>query len=717
MELIRYLRIGVLTAVFAVPAVVLIVANTLFFPFITGKGFVFRLLVELAFAGWVVLALARPEYRPQRSLALWLGLAFVVSIGISTVLAENPVKAFWSNFERMEGYVLILHLAMYVVVLTSMLRTELLWRNFVYTTLGVATLVGTYSLFQLSGALVINQGGLRIDATLGNATYFAVYMLVHTFLALYALVHWARGRVLKIALGALAFSFALLVMYSATRGSILGLLGGLGLSGLIVALSQGASPIFKRMGYGVLAAVIVLSVGFVMVKDTQYVQEHPIFSRIASISLAAGETRFTIWGMALQGAAERPIFGWGQEGFNYVFNKFYRPELVTQEPWFDRAHNVVLDWLVAGGVLGMLLYLSLYAVLLYYLWRPGATFSVGERAVLTGLIAAYAFHNLFVFDNLMSYVLFLLVFSYITVRSRSTVEGAQGEVVLPPHVALPVVAVFFVCIAYFVNAPGYASASGIIQGLSPQSLGVQKNLEYFKEAASHTGLGYQEVGEQFLQFALQARALNVGTDAFRAEVTTEANRTFTGVLQQAPTDARLLVFYAAFLRQIGDLESATRIITQALTQSPQKQSIMIEAATIDLASGRTEPAITSLQSVYASAGRYGNAHLLLATAYLRAGNDAAAKELLTAEYGSAEPAETSVAAVYLDAGRFDTAVRVAERAAESNTLPALQFLAGLYYRGSQSDQAIRVLERAKAAHPEYGREADELIRMLRSERQ
>jgi hypothetical protein len=52
--------------------------------------------------------------------------------------------------------------------------------------------------------------------------------------------------------------------------------------------------------------------------------------------------------MALKGIAERPVLGWGQENFNYVFNKYYNPQMFGQEEWFDRTHNVVLDWLIAG---------------------------------------------------------------------------------------------------------------------------------------------------------------------------------------------------------------------------------------------------------------------------------------------------------------------------------------------------------------------------------
>lgn len=722
MELVRYARIGVLTGLFAIPFVVLLVSESLYFPFITGKGFAFRILVEIVFALWVVLALASPEYRPKKSPALFLGLAFVVAIGVSTALAENPVKAFWSNFERMEGYVTILHLAAYVLVLTSVMRVETLWRNLVYTTLGVATIVGAYSVFQLLGFATINQGGLRIDATLGNATYFAVYMLVHAFLALYAYIRWSENRWTRIALGTLVAFFSILVFYSATRGSILGLVGGFGLAGLIIVFSKGVSQTVRYTGMAFVGIVIALALGFYAVKDTAYVQEHPILSRIATISLASGETRFTIWSMALEGVAERPVFGWGQEGFNYIFNTHYRPELVNQEPWFDRAHNVILDWLVAGGVVGMLLYLSLYAVLLYYLWRPGNTFSVPERAVLTGLIAAYGFHNIFVFDNLLSYILFMLVFSYITVRSTphaaptGPVENPGTELVAP-HLALPGALIVLCVVMYAVNWSGYASASGIIQGLSPHQEGIQKNLEYFLEASGRTGMGYQEVGEQFLQFALQIKAYNYGDPMFQNTVVGAARSAFEGVLAQAPHDARLLVFYGSFLRQVGDLATSREYMERALLLSPKKQSILLEYGSLELVTGKYESAISRFEEISKTNPTYARVHVMLASSYLLAGQREAAERVLISIYGTDEPEDTTIANAYLQSGDYAKALRIAELIVTNNpTAESLRFLAGVYLEGGEREKAVAALERAKTVDPRVSAEADAYIREIQGGR-
>ena len=69
-----------------------------------------------------------------------------------------------------------------------------------------------------------------------------------------------------------------------------------------------------------------------------------------------------IWNISWQGVKERPILGWGQDNFSFVFTKYYNPQMYAQEPWFDRSHNVFLDWLVAAGVVGLIAYLYLFLV-------------------------------------------------------------------------------------------------------------------------------------------------------------------------------------------------------------------------------------------------------------------------------------------------------------------------------------------------------------------
>src|SRR5260221_14030643 len=100
----KILRYITLVGIFIIPFIPLIVANSLFFPFITGKNFTFRIVVEIVFAAWLLLALTNKAYRPRRSWMLYLLTAFVVIMALADAQGIYPYKSFWSNYERMEGW-------------------------------------------------------------------------------------------------------------------------------------------------------------------------------------------------------------------------------------------------------------------------------------------------------------------------------------------------------------------------------------------------------------------------------------------------------------------------------------------------------------------------------------------------------------------------------------------------------------------------------------
>ena len=341
-----------LIALFLVPLTPLIVGNSFFFPFITGKAFFFRIVVEFAVAAWIVLALLDREYRPRFS---WIGaavLAFVLWMFVADAFAINATKAFWSNFERMEGWVLLAHLLGFFFATSAVLRREVKWRAWFFASLLVSAVISGYALLQLAGSLPIHQGSVRIDASLGNSAYFAIYLLFNVFIALW-LALTEKSSWLTWSLIALATLETILIFFTETRGTILGLVGALTLATLLTALTAGKHA--RRFAAAALILIVILAGGFYAFRDSSFVQDNHVLQRIASISLDDGATRFTIWRMAFKGVLERPLTGWGQEGFNYIFNKYYDPSLHSQEPWFDRAHNAFIDWLTAGGIPAFLL--------------------------------------------------------------------------------------------------------------------------------------------------------------------------------------------------------------------------------------------------------------------------------------------------------------------------------------------------------------------------
>src|SRR3989344_5974090 len=121
MDINSFLRKALLTGVFCIPVIPLIVATdpllpNLFFPYITGKNFTFRILTELLVGGWLILMLRDATYRPRRSLLLIAITVFTFTVALADAFSVNPLKSFWSNFERMEGFVTIAHLLLYFLV-------------------------------------------------------------------------------------------------------------------------------------------------------------------------------------------------------------------------------------------------------------------------------------------------------------------------------------------------------------------------------------------------------------------------------------------------------------------------------------------------------------------------------------------------------------------------------------------------------------------------
>ncbi|MFH1178146.1 MAG: O-antigen ligase family protein, partial [bacterium] len=385
----RWVALG---ALFLIPLTPLIVVDSYFFPFITGKAFYFRILVEIAVCAWAILALLDKEYRPRFS---WIGavfVGFVFWMFIADAFALNATKAFWSNFERMEGWMFLIHLLGFFFAASAVLRVEKKWRAWFLTTLGVSLIISAYALLQLAGNLPIHQGSVRIDASLGNSAYLAIYLLFNSFIALWLALTpprsgQAENRVwLKWSLIALALLEASLIFFTETRGAIIGLVIATMLAALLTAITAGHKA--RRLAAAAFALIIILIGSFYFARNSSFVQNNHILQRVASISLSDGQTRFTIWNMAFKGVLERPLTGWGQEGFNYIFNKYYDPSLYQQEPWFDRAHNAFIDWLTAGGIPAFLLYLSLFGSTLVLLWRS-SELSRPERIALTAALVGY----------------------------------------------------------------------------------------------------------------------------------------------------------------------------------------------------------------------------------------------------------------------------------------------------------------------------------------
>src|SRR3989338_8611224 len=119
-----FLRFIVLAALFATPFIALVVPSSMFFPFITGKNFTFRILVEIALGAWILLMFIDAKYRPRFSWILAAAGLFLAVIALADFMGVNPYRSFWSNYERMEGLVAHIHLFLFFMIAGSAMATR-----------------------------------------------------------------------------------------------------------------------------------------------------------------------------------------------------------------------------------------------------------------------------------------------------------------------------------------------------------------------------------------------------------------------------------------------------------------------------------------------------------------------------------------------------------------------------------------------------------------
>ena len=373
----QVLRWSVIAGIFLLPFVPMIVATSMFFPYITGKNFAFRIIVECIAVAWLCLALVDARWRPKRSWILGIFALFILVMAIADAHGAYPFKSFWSNFERMDGWITIAHTFVYFVVATAVIRNEEIWRKLFQTSLVVSVGLSAYGLLQVLGVAALGQGagsGLvaRIDSTFGNPIYLAVYMLFHVFIAAMLIFQewgqrWSVNNRLCIA-GGIAFLtlydlfttnatgelylwwivfmtmitgvlflqrtyFFVLVMIldtialllTETRGTILGLVAGIVVTACALLVMGRPSRRTRQIAVGVVGVIIALAFGIFLGRDTGIVHNVGFLQRLSTLSShdITVAARFINMETAWQGVKERPLLGWGQENYALVFDKYY----------------------------------------------------------------------------------------------------------------------------------------------------------------------------------------------------------------------------------------------------------------------------------------------------------------------------------------------------------------------------------------------------------
>ena len=415
------LRRAVLVGIALVLLTPFVITPGTVFPFVVGKAVWSRSTIEVVFALWAVLALARPAWRPPRTLVLPL---LAAGLGVALLAAFSGVslqRSLWSDYERMQGVVDLAHWFAFAVVLVSMLRTGAAWRRLLAFSAGTGTAMACLAIarqFELDVPFYGNvpeRDPLRIGGPLGNPVFLGVHLLANFFIAAGFAVRswlpetaaadgdaapcpagrrrWRRGAVRPawaLAAGLQLWGLTLAGSVGAFAGLFAGA-GALTLAGTFLA--GGCRRRAAAVGVAALALAAV-AVGFHATDPDRSVPpwlSNPAVQYVAGVHVQRPgvQARLTAWEAGLAGFAERPLLGWGPGNFGTVFGRFATGYGAVAEP-HDQAHGKLVETAATQGALGLAAYLGLWSWCFVVLWRAARAAAPRERATVLAAGVALA---------------------------------------------------------------------------------------------------------------------------------------------------------------------------------------------------------------------------------------------------------------------------------------------------------------------------------------
>lgn len=607
-----------LAALFAVPILAIVFAPSFLYPYIVGKGFIFRFLSIIAFVSFIYLGFTDDRFRPRITPFVAAFTLFLICMGLSTIFSIDPGRSFWSNYERMDGYINMLALFALLMPATTLRLKELEWAKLFKIHVVVASIISLVGIFQyvigalsLKGfaslpilSLCLSQGSAcRVDSTLGNSIYLGIYAALTFWLIIYAIfVKRAKGNLLPI----LAGVHLLAVYFSGTRGVWAGM--ALGLVVLLV------SKYWFDGNKKAVAAVIFAGILFVgsFGSFVIYANKNGIAQNLAIVTRFSSTNtlfaRWNIWKTSLISWQQKPIIGWGQENFIHAFNLNYNPAMYGQETYFDHPHNTYLGWLVFGGLLGFLAFIFLLLMSIYGVIK--SNHHNEEKNDLTipiilALFTTYFAHIFFVFDNLTSIVLFLLVsvyfgshFSYGVLNIPQIPEKFKG------FFKYGMIVVGILLVNSIVYKPSYANLTTIEamtyqqrnQGKSPIDI-LNGTKAMYEKAINMDTLGTYEIREFYLQKSLEFIGLipQVTDESIKQAivgVAESAHTSFQTQIKDNPFDHRARFMLGLYYLNIRRYDEAVATLSEALRLAPNKQIALIYLAKAYLLKGDVGNAAT-----------------------------------------------------------------------------------------------------------------------------
>jgi hypothetical protein len=378
------------------------------------------LLQIVGFAIGVAWLLGRVRGRRPAFADVWArpvvrcAVAAVAASAVSTALSPVPAVSFFGSFDRGTGWLTLAASAVLFAVAADVCTDERR-RERATQMLVLGSLIPCgYAILQSGGYDPIRWTPVAgPGSTLGSPTFLAGYLVLVLPFALYrALSAFAaatsagkiglvvgRSAVLVVIVGVLA--------HANIRGA---LLGALAASATFVALARSAPRATARPPLA--RTAIGLVVGLVLIATILGSGGGEGLRRFLLVGQPTDSAvgRITVWGDALALGAGTPksaMLGFGPETQALIFERAEATVRQTQDQQWDRAHNLLLDTWLTGGLLGVVTLGSVVATAVYSALtaRPVGLLT----AAIVGALIGHVVEASFAFESVVTTALFWVV--------------------------------------------------------------------------------------------------------------------------------------------------------------------------------------------------------------------------------------------------------------------------------------------------------------------
>jgi O-antigen ligase len=392
------------------------------------KAVFFRSVVEIVFVLYLILIYSDRKYLPKITpvaLAVFLFGAAILLTGLTGI---NFSRSFYGDPERGEGIILCLHFLAFFTMLIGVYKTREEWLNILKITVlvsagsSLAAVLQKFNMVKFYGVSLPD----RVSGTLSNPDFFAPYILMNIYLALF-LFFCEKSKGIKVAWMAIALLNCLTLVWSGTRGAWVGFFFG-----LLVLIPVFIWKYFKhgfkqRLWYlGVMALVLLIFMSVITMPEQFNLGKNTYLQRFYSMFEFSLGSRGDIWKLGIDAFKMRPLLGWGWESFDYVYEKFYKSsflETIDERLYFDHPHNKFVDLLSSTGIIGFTAYLLIFIAAIYQIFKRNLNWAgynnnnkVIFSFVILAFLTAYFVQNIFFFDTICPYLVFFTVLGFISVN-------------------------------------------------------------------------------------------------------------------------------------------------------------------------------------------------------------------------------------------------------------------------------------------------------------